>query len=60
MEFSQAVFSFVRMLNADECAAVADVTETVKEYVANLTTASLAEDEPMIDPETGEVIEPLK
>lgn len=58
--FSQAVFSFVRMLNADECAAVADVTETVKEYAANLTTASLAEDEPMIDPETGEVIEPLK
>ena len=77
LEFSQAVFSFVRMLNADECAAVADVTETVKvnadecaavadvtetvkEYAANLTTASLAEDEPMIDPETGEVIEPLK
>ena len=58
--FSQAVFSFVRMLNADECAAVADVTETVKAYAANLTTASLAEDEPMIDPETGEVIEPLK
>ena len=48
------------MQNADECAAVADVTETVKEYAANLTTASLAEDEPMIDPETGEVIEPLK
>lgn len=37
--FSQAVFSFVRMLNADECTAVADVTETVKAYAANLTTA---------------------
>ena len=48
------------MLNADECAAIAEVTETVKAYASNLTTASLAEDEPVVDPDTGEVIEPLK
>lgn len=58
--FSQAVFTFDRMLTADERAAVAGVTETVKAYAANLTPASLVEDEPLVDPETGEVVEPLK
>ena len=58
--FSQAVFTFDRMLSPEERTAVADVTETVKSYVANLTPASYVDDEPMIDPETGEVIEPLK
>ena len=58
--FSQAVFAFERMLNAEERAAVAGVTESVKVYAANLTTASLVEDELPVDPETGEIIEPLK
>lgn len=58
--FSQAVFSFERMLTAEERNAVAGVSETVKAYAANLTPASLIDDEPLVDPETGEIIEPLK
>ncbi|MCC8104456.1 MAG: hypothetical protein LIO99_00275 [Clostridiales bacterium] len=58
--FSQAVFSFVRMLDADEIEAVANETETVKAYAANLTPAALIEDVPFVDVETGEVVEPLK
>lgn len=58
--FSQAVFSFVRMLTAEERSAVAGVTETTRNYAANLTPASLIDDEPMVDLETGEIIEPLK
>ena len=60
--FSQAVFSFVRVLDDAEKTAMATMTEQVKSYAANLTTAALAEvtqDEPMVDPETGEIIEPL-
>lgn len=58
--FAQAVFGFVRMLSAEERAAVAGVTDTVKAYAANLTPASLIDDEPLVDPETSEIIEPLK
>lgn len=58
--FSQAVFSFVRMLDADESAAIAVVTESVKAYAANLTPAALMEDVQFVDTETGEAIEPLK
>lgn len=58
--FSQAVFTFDRMLNADERGAVAGVTESVKAYAANLNPASLVDDEPTVDSETGEIIEPLK
>lgn len=58
--YSQAVFGFVRMLTAEERSAVASVTETTRNYAANLTPASLIDDEPMVDPETGEIIEPLK
>lgn len=58
--FSQAVFAFDRMLSAEERAVVAGVTESVKLYAANLTPESFVDDEPMVDPETGEIIEPLK
>jgi len=58
--FSQAVFSFERMLTAEERTAVAGVSETVKAYAANLTPAFLIDDEPPVDSETGEIIEPLK
>ena len=50
----------MRMLTAEERAAVSGVTDTVKNYAANLTPASLIDDETVVDPETGEVIEPLK
>lgn len=37
--FSQAIFTFDRVLNADENTAMAKMTESVKAYAANLTTA---------------------
>lgn len=61
--FSQAVFSFVRSLDDAEKTAMATMAEQVKNYTANLTTAALVDavagDESMVDPETGEIIEPL-
>ena len=58
--FSQAIFTFVRMLNPDECAAIAKVAETVKAYAAELTPAAMIDDDmPAVDPATGEVVEPL-
>lgn len=58
--FSQAVFAFDRMLSAEERAAVAGVTETVKTYASNLNPVTVVDDEPLVDTETGEIIEPLK
>lgn len=60
--FSQAVFSFERMLNAEEITAIAAITEQVKSYAANLSMAALApvDEVPFVDVETGEVIEPLR
>ena len=58
--FSQAIFSFVRMLDGAERSAVAEVVETVKEYAANLKPTSFIDDEVMMDPETGEIIEPVR
>lgn len=58
--FSQAVFAFERMLSAEERTAVAGVLESVWAYAANLTPASLMDDEPLVNPVTGEIIEPLK
>ena len=59
--FSQAVFTFDRVLDAAERAAISPIVEQVKEYAAGLTIAFLAgtQDEPFVDPETGEIIEPL-
>lgn len=56
--FSQAVFAFERMLSAEERSAVADVSDTVKAYAANLSPASFIDEEPQVDAETGEIIEP--
>jgi hypothetical protein len=60
--YSQAVFSFDRMLTKDEVENVSPLIVQVKDYAANLTVAPLAEyEEPVpVDPETGEIIEPLK
>ena len=60
--YSQAVFTFERVLNADEKSAVGQMVEQVKEYAAGLTIASLVgtDDTPFVDAETGEIIEPLK
>ncbi len=58
--FSQAVFTFVRMLDGAERGAVAEVVETVKEYASNLKPTALVDEELMMDPETGEIIEPVR
>lgn len=58
--YSQAVFGFVRLLTATERSVIVGIADTAKAYAANLTPASLAEDELMVDPETGEIIEPLR
>ena len=55
--FSQAVFTFDRVLNTEEKAAMAKMTESVKAYAANLTTADFAgadDDVPFVDAETVE------
>ena len=60
--YSQAAFKFVRALTDDEVNALAPMVEQMKNYAANLSTADLTEDEdtPLVDPETGEVLEPLR
>ena len=60
--YSQAVFSFERPLSADEIEALKPVTEQMRGYAAGLGQASLGElvaDNSFVDPETGEIIEPL-
>ena len=62
IEYSQAVFKCVRALAPNEQANIDAMTEQVRVYASNLTTASLAAAEdspPMVNPETGEVMEPL-
>lgn len=59
IDYSQAVFKVVRALNEDEQKSIDAMAEQMKSYAANLTTAALG-DEPLVDMETGEIIEPLK
>lgn len=60
--YSQAVFSFDRLLTTEEQQAIAPIVAQVKEYAAHLTIDALAEHDegPVIDMETGEIITPLK
>lgn len=60
--FSQAVFKMVRPLSEEELVAVAPMVEQMRNYSASLTSAEFvnSEEMPLVDPETGEVIEPLK
>lgn len=61
--FSQAVFGFERVLNPAEREALAPVSEQMRQYAAKLGPAAmgqLAEENTFVDPETGEIIEPLK
>ena len=60
--YSQCVFTCERVLEAAEQAAIAPVIEQAKAYAASLTVAQMAqitEDDQMVDPATGEVIEAL-
>lgn len=61
--YSQAVFTFDQVLTPEERTAMARMTESVKAYAANLTIADIASTEDnasFVDPETGEIIEPLQ
>ncbi|WKY49086.1 hypothetical protein Q5O24_07195 [Eubacteriaceae bacterium ES3] len=60
--FSQAVFTFDRALDPDEKNAISSIVTQVKEYAANLSMSALMPDDeiPFADPETGEIIEPLR
>lgn len=60
IDFSQAVFKVVRTLNADEQKNINAMTEQMKAYAANLTTAALTDDTAIVNAESGEVIEPLR
>ena len=59
--YSQVVFVFDRVLNDKEKEVIKALSDQMKEYAANLTPAALIPmDDEMVDPETGEVIAPLK
>jgi len=60
--YSQAAFTFERVLSDAEKAAVGQMAGQVREYAANLTLASLAGsgEEPYADTENGGTAEPLK
>lgn len=60
--YSQAVFTFDRALDSAELAAIEPMVDQVKAYAAGLNSAVSAEDEdmPVVDAETGEIIEPLR
>ena len=58
--YSQAVFTFERVLSPEEIAAVSGVAESCKAYAANLSPAEFSdEDVPFVDAETGEIMEAL-
>jgi len=60
MTFSQGVFEKVRDLNPDELTALASMCEQIKEYAQGVGyEADGFEENAFVDPETGEVIEPL-
>ncbi len=59
--YTQASFKCVRQLSAEEIASLEPMVEQMKSYAANLSSADVFVDEtPVVDTETGEVIEPLK
>ena len=57
--FSQAVFTAVRPLSDQEREAIAEMTNTVKAYAANLTPASLVDEDMFTDAGTTEDIIPF-
>lgn len=64
--YSQAQFAIDRPLTAEEYALIGKLSEQVKEYSKNIgfevdNSVEIDSDEtPLVDPETGEIIEPLK
>lgn len=66
ISYSQAQFSIDRPLTAEEYTLISKLSEQVKAYSKNVGfevdtgNEEDSTDTPMVDPETGEVIEPLK
>jgi len=60
--YSQAVFTFDRLLNLAERETIAPIVTQAKEYAGSLAVSSMRDDDAKeyVDPETGEVIEALK
>lgn len=59
--YSQAVFTVVRGLSDAEKKSINVMTDQMKAYAANLSLKSMtAEEEPMVDYETGEIMVPFK
>jgi hypothetical protein len=61
VQYSQAVFSFDRSLAPDEYALIKPFSEQIKAYASRVgfDADGAANDEVSIDPESGEIIEPL-
>jgi len=60
--YSQAIFSFDRDLNPEECAAVQPISEQMKQYAIGVgfdTDAAISDDVPHYDAEAGDAIQPL-
>jgi hypothetical protein len=60
--YSQAVFAFDRVLTPEEYAVIQPISEQIKVYAVGVgfdADAVTVDDEPLVDAETGEVIEPL-
>lgn len=64
--YSRTKFKFVRMLTKEERAFIGEMNGLIKSYANNLTMSDISdeaaepEENPFVDEETGEVIEPLK
>ncbi len=60
--YSQAVFTFNRLLNPAEREAIAPIISQVKEYASGLAVSSMRDDDAKeyVDPESGEIIKPLQ
>lgn len=61
INYSQCCFTFERALTPEEQSAIAPVIEQAKGYAASLSVSQMGQmqDAPMVDPETGEIIETL-
>ena len=57
--YSQAQFSVDRVLTSEEYALISEMSEQVKELSVNVGYDTEETSVPNVDPETGEIIEPL-
>lgn len=64
IEYSQAVFKCLRALTLEEQTGIDNMVAQVRGIAAGITVAAMTPvddaDNPFVDPETGEIIQPLK